>query len=187
MMYFTRIIQVFLSLLLSYQVNSKQSLSLEFFFLVQRQSQRTIHFRNNLHFKITLLENQTKKSTKWKVLNPKWIANNPVCVFFFILFLFVNWKYAASDLENLHQRKSLLEKQVQAAAQEQQHLLNQLIRSSVHQVENSAKQLQIAQVLQTIAANVLASKGLNDVNILQFRWKHIARLNRQSLSGCRSN
>lgn len=57
---------------------------------------------------------------------------------------------------------------MQAAAQEQQHLLNQLIRSSVHQVENSAKQLQIAQVLQTIAANVLASKGLNDVNILQF-------------------
>lgn len=93
-------------------------------------------------------------------MNAKWIENN--CLFFGEFC--INFKLAAGELDNLQQRKALLENQVQTIAQEQQHLANQLTRSSVHQVENSAKQLQIAQVLQTISANVLASKGLNDVN-----------------------
>lgn len=65
----------------------------------------------------------------------------------------------------LHQRRQLLENQVQTLAREQQHLANQLARSGAHQVENSAKQLKLAQAVQTVAANVLAAKGLNDVNI----------------------
>lgn len=69
------------------------------------------------------------------------------------------------ELDSLQQRKSLLENQVQTVSREQQHLANQLARNGVHQVENSAKQLQIAQTVQTLAANAFASKGLNDVNM----------------------
>lgn len=76
-----------------------------------------------------------------------------------------NWKLAAGELESLQQKKQLLENQVQSVAVEQQHLANQLTRNGVHQVENSAKQLQIAQVVQTLVATVLASKGLTEVNI----------------------
>lgn len=53
---------------------------------------------------------------------------------------------------------------MQNAAREQQNLANQLARNGAHQVENSAKQLQFAQMMQSVAANVLSSKGLNDVN-----------------------
>lgn len=53
---------------------------------------------------------------------------------------------------------------MQNAAREQQNLANQLARNGVYQVENSAKQLQFAQMMQSVAANVLSSKGLNDVN-----------------------
>lgn len=54
---------------------------------------------------------------------------------------------------------------MQTLAREQQHLANQLARSGAHQVENLAKKLKITQAVQTMAANVLAAKGLNDVNI----------------------
>lgn len=57
---------------------------------------------------------------------------------------------------------------MQTISREQQHLANQLARNGVHQVENSAKQLQITQTVQTLAANVMASKGLNDVNKYTF-------------------
>lgn len=53
---------------------------------------------------------------------------------------------------------------MQNAAREQQNLANQLARNGAYQVENSAKQLQFAQMMQSVAANVLSSKGLNDVN-----------------------
>lgn len=65
---------------------------------------------------------------------------------------------------------------MQSVAHEQQHLVNQLVRNGVHQVENSAKQLQIAQVLQTVAANVLATKGLNDVNIFRLKFETVLQL-----------
>lgn len=58
-----------------------------------------------------------------------------------------------------------MENQVQTVARDQQHLANQLIRNGVYQVESSAKQLQITQTVQTLAANAMASKGINDVNI----------------------
>lgn len=83
----------------------------------------------------------------------------------FSFLFFSNWKFAVGELENLQQRKNFLENQVQTISREQQHLANQLVRNGVHQVENSAKQLQIAQTVQTLAASVLASKGLNDVSI----------------------
>lgn len=62
---------------------------------------------------------------------------------------------------------------MQTIAREQQHLANQLARNGVYQVENSAKQLQITQTVQMLAANVLASKGLSDVNIYNSYVYHL--------------
>lgn len=58
----------------------------------------------------------------------------------------------------------MLENQVQGAVKIQQNLANQLARTGIRQVENSVKQLQFAQLVQSVAANVFESKGLNDVN-----------------------
>lgn len=90
-----------------------------------------------------------------------------MCGCVFLEFISIQ-KMVAGELELLQQRKQLLQNQVQTLAREQQHLANQLARNGVHQVENSAKQLKLAQAVQMVAANVLATKGLNDVNI-QFR------------------
>lgn len=84
-----------------------------------------------------------------------------VCVFFLSL---PDRKLAAGDFGDLQQRSRLLENQVKVLAREQHSLANQLIRNGVHQVEKSAKQVRIAQTVQTLAANALASKGLDDVN-----------------------
>ncbi|XP_055325055.1 uncharacterized protein LOC129579223 [Sitodiplosis mosellana] len=87
--------------------------------------------------------------------------------FYGVLLIFLSlqsYQFAVGEVENLQQRRSLLENQVQTVSREQQHLANQLARNGVYQVENSAKQLQIAQTVQTLTANVLASKGLNDLN-----------------------
>lgn len=67
-------------------------------------------------------------------------------------------------------RGFLLETQVKNVAREQQQLANQLIRNGVRQVENFAKQLQITQTVQTLAANALAAKGLNDVSISWMKY-----------------
>lgn len=67
-------------------------------------------------------------------------------------------------MDGLQQRERVLENQVQGAVKIQQNLANQLARTGIRQVENSVKQLQFAQLVQSVAANVFESKGLNDVN-----------------------
>lgn len=53
---------------------------------------------------------------------------------------------------------------MQGAVKTQTNIANQLARTGIRQVENSVKQLQFAQLVQSVAANVFESKGLNDVN-----------------------
>lgn len=66
----------------------------------------------------------------------------------------------------LQQRQKMLENQIQAADQDLKSMANKLMRAGVFQVENAANQLQIAKSMQTVAANVLTTNGLNDVSRL---------------------
>lgn len=64
----------------------------------------------------------------------------------------------------LQQRQKMLENQVQAADRDLKSMANKLMRTATFQVENAANKLQIAKSMETVAANVLTTNGLNDVS-----------------------
>lgn len=69
------------------------------------------------------------------------------------------------DLDaGLQQRQKILENQIQAADRALKSTANKLARMGAFQLENAANQLNIAKSMETVAANVLTTNGLNDVN-----------------------
>lgn len=71
--------------------------------------------------------------------------------------------HADSDA-GLSLRQKMLENQIQAAERSLQSVANNLVRTGVFQVKNAANQLDIAKTMETVAANILTTNGLNDVN-----------------------
>lgn len=71
------------------------------------------------------------------------------------------------DLDaGLQQRQRMIENQILAADRALKSTANKLSRMGTFQVENAVNQLKIAKSMETVAANVLTTNGLNDVN----RW-----------------
>ena len=75
---------------------------------------------------------------------------------------FFNKVYGAFDA-GVQQRQKLIESQIQAADRALKSSADKLVRMGVFQVENAANQLQLSKAMQTVAANVLTTNGLNDV------------------------
>lgn len=69
----------------------------------------------------------------------------------------------------LQQRQKLLENQIQAADRALKSVADKSVRMGVFGVQTAANQLQIAKSMQTVAANVLTTNGLNDVNKMEFK------------------
>lgn len=73
------------------------------------------------------------------------------------------------DLDaGLQQRQKLLENQIQAADREFKSSAEKSVRLGAFQLQTAVNQLQTAKSMQTVAANVLSTNGLNDVNRREF-------------------
>lgn len=85
----------------------------------------------------------------------------------FVSFVYLTEKKVIvhADLDaGLQQRQKLLENQIQAEERALQSVANGLVRTGAFQVKNAANQLNIGKTMQTVAANMLTTNGLNDVN-----------------------
>lgn len=73
------------------------------------------------------------------------------------------------DLDaGLQQRQKMLENQIQAADRALKSTAEKSARMGAFQLQTAANQLQMAKSMQTVAANVLTTNGLNDVNRHRF-------------------
>lgn len=91
---------------------------------------------------------------------------NTIFVLIFYVFIF-SWKkiFVHGELDaGLQQRQKLLEDQIQAADRAIKSTADRSVRMSAFQLQTGVNQLQLAKTMQTIAANVLTTSGLNDVN-----------------------
>lgn len=64
----------------------------------------------------------------------------------------------------LQLRQKMIENQLQAADRNLKSIAEQTVRASTFKVETAVNQLQIAKSMETFAANMLSTNGLNDVN-----------------------
>lgn len=89
--------------------------------------------------------------------------------YFLSVFFFAKKVFVLGDLDaGLQQRQRLLENQIQAADRALKSAADKAVRMGAFQVQTAVNQLQMAKSMQTVAANVLTTNGLNDVNTMDF-------------------
>lgn len=69
----------------------------------------------------------------------------------------------------MQQRQKLLENQIQTAERALKSVADKSVRMGTFEMQAAANQLQIAKSMQTVAANVLTTNGLNDVHKMKFK------------------
>lgn len=87
-----------------------------------------------------------------------------MCILFIHVFFFKKTIVYGDFDAGLQLRQKMLENQIQAADRDLKSMANKLGRVSAFQVETAVNQLKIAKSMQTVAANMLSTNGLNDVN-----------------------
>lgn len=86
-------------------------------------------------------------------------------------FVFLQKVVVHGDLDTgLQQRQKLLENQIQAADRALKSSADKSVRMGAFQLQAALNQLQIAKSMETVAANLLTTNGLNDVNSCGFYW-----------------